>query len=44
VGLHACALWAALGLLVVPLLWLVLTQVFTRTAQRLHRGNSGPIS
>ena len=39
VGLHACAVWAALGLLVVPALWLVLSHVFKRTADGLRRRN-----
>ena len=40
-GVHACILWAGLGLLVVPSLYLVFSQLFTRMAVG-HASSAGP--
>lgn len=40
VGVHACVLWAGLGLLVVPGLYLVFAQLFTRMSAGLRPPDS----
>lgn len=37
IGMHATALWALIGLVVVPLLWLLLRALFGKVVARLYR-------
>lgn len=37
IGWHGVAVWAAIGLLLVPLMWVLLRFAFTKAASRLYR-------